>query len=208
MRKHTKIIIFIVTVIFNVAFLYLCGYGSQVQPHTNSLIEPFFAVVAVVLLGMGEMSVIQQLYLWDKFRECKRRMFDRKLIRQSIALVSYYIIAICLVASVEYIYGTFYVAIAALALSAFWMTGSRTLWLEVDAGAIGQGDADSEEGKAFDEEMTESEKVIGYYLADLGKFYEVKNVMENDDVVEMVCQARGDRERTITIAKKKQKLAQ
>jgi len=197
MRKHTKIIIFIATVIFNVAFLYLCGYGSQVQPHTNSLIEPFFAVVAVVLLGLGEMSVIQQLYLWDKFRECKRRMFDCKLIRQSIALVSYYIIAICLVASVEYIYGTFYVAVTALVLSAFWMTGSRTLWLETGAEKVIATESEEAEGR-----------VIGYYLAELGKFYEVKNVMENDDVIEMVCQARGDRERTITIAKKKQKLAQ
>ena len=117
--------------------------------------------------------------------------------KQCVALVSYYVIAIALVASVEYIYGTFYVAVAALVLSVFWMSGSRTLWLETGAEKVIATESEEAEGR-----------VIGYYLAELGKFYEVKNVMENDDVIEMVCQARGDRERTITIAKKKQKLAQ
>lgn len=197
MRKHTKVIMFLVTVLFNGAFLYLCGYGSQLQPHTNGVIEPFFGVVMIVLLGYGEVSVIQQLYLKDKFREYKRRLFDYRLLKQCVALVSYYVIAIALVASVEYIYGTFYVAVAALVLSVFWMSGSRTLWLETGAEKVIATESEEAEGR-----------VIGYYLAELGKFYEVKNVMENDDVIEMVCQARGDRERTITIAKKKQKLAQ
>ena len=188
MKKHTKIILFIATVAFNVFFLKLCGYGSQVQPHTSGAIEPFFGVVMVLLLGVGELSVIQQFYLKDKFRTYKRRMFEYKLWKQCAALLLYYIIAIALVASVEYVYGVFYVAIAAVVLSILWMTGSRTLWTLENAGVEGE--------------------VIGYYLDDLGKLYEVKSVMENEDVVEIFCQASGDRERTITIAKKKQTLAQ
>lgn len=187
MRKHTKMILFIATAIFNILFLKICGYGAYLQPHTSDAIEPFFGAVMVVLLGCGEVSVIQQLYLKDKYRTYTRRLFDYKLWKQCAALVLFYVIAIALVASVEYVYGVFYVAIAALVLSAFYMTGSKTLWVKEEAG----------EGE-----------VIGYYLADLGKLYEVKNVMENEDVVEMLCQAKGDRERTITIAKKKQKLLQ
>ncbi len=189
MRKYTKIIIFIVTVLFNVAFLYLCGYGAQSQPHTLDAIEPFFGVIMLILLGLGEVSVIQQLYLKKKFRDYKRRLFDLKLWGQCVSLVLYYVTAIILVISVHYIYGVFYIAVVAMVLSVFWTTGSRTLWSKECTG-------------------TTEEDVIGYYLADMGKLYEVKRVMENEEVVEMFCQARGDRERTITIAKKNQKLDQ
>lgn len=188
MRKHTKIILFLATVLFNVLFLKLCGYGSQLQPLTSDAIEPFFGVLMVLLLGLGEVSVIQQFYLRDKYRAYKSRAFDYKLWKQSVALVTFYAFAIVLVASVEYVYGVFYIAVAAVVLSFFWMTGSRTLW------TIGNVEVD--------------EEAVGYYLDDLGKLYEVKNVMENDEVVEVLCQAAGDRERTITIIKKKQLLSQ
>ncbi|MBQ9122261.1 MAG: hypothetical protein IJY10_02070 [Lachnospiraceae bacterium] len=180
MRKHTKIIIFVVTVLFNAAFLFLCGYGQDLQPHTASYIDAFFGVVTVVLLGLGETSVIQQLYLKDKFRDGERRLFDHKLWRQCFFLVLYYVIAILFVASIIYTYSVFYVAVLALVLCPFWISGSRTLWT----------------GQA------------SYYLNDLGILYKVSNVMENEEVVEMLCQREGDRERTITIAKKKQKLDQ
>lgn len=189
MRKYTKVIIFILTVLFNAGFVYLCGYGSQSQPHTLDAIEPFFGVIMLVLLGLGEVSVIQQLYLKKKFSGYKQRLFDLKFMRQCISLALYYVTAIILVISIEYIYGVFYIAVLALVLSVFWKTGSRTLWIKEGA------------------EETE-ENVIGYYLADLGILYEVKRVMENEDVVEIFCQAKGDRERTITIAKKNQKLDQ
>lgn len=208
MRKHTKVILFVATAVFNILFLKLCGYGAYLQPHTSGAIEPFFGAVTVVLLGCGEVSVIQQLYLKDKYRSYTRRLFDYKLWKQCIALVLFYAFAIVLVASVEYVYGVFYVAIAALVLSAFYVTGSKTLWIEEGA-VLGVNKGEMETANVTREANEASEaKVIGYYLADLGKLYEVKGVMENEDVVEMLCQAIGDRERTITIAKKKQKLAQ
>lgn len=209
MRKHTKIIVFIVTALFNALFLYLCGYGLQVQPHTNGLIEPVFGVIAIALLAVAETSVVQQVYLKDKFKKYQRRLFDYRLWRQCVALVFYYAVSIFLVVGAAYVYNVFYVAVAALVLSMLWMTGSRTLWLETSAevGIV----CETEKTCAEDGGNCETEgdnRVIGYYLADLGKLYEVYSVMENDDVVEIFCRAQGDRERTITIAKKKQKLAQ
>ena len=180
MKKYTKIIVFAATVLFNTLFLFLCGYGRDLQPHTASFIDPVFGVITVVLLGLGETSVIQQLYLKDKFRGLQRRLFDHKLWRQCAALILYYAISIIFVSSMIYTYSVFYLAVFALILCPFWVTGSRTLWTGEEA----------------------------YYLNDLSILYHVSNVMENEEVVEMLCKREGDRERTITIAKKKQKLDQ
>lgn len=134
----------------------------------------------MLALAVGESSVIWQLLLKDRFRSLKRRRFDYKLWRQCIAIFLYYAISIVFVSAIVYTYSVFYIAVFALILCPFWVTGSRTLWMGEEA----------------------------YYLNDLGRLYKVSKVMENDEVVEMLCQRPGDRERTITIAKKKQKLDQ
>lgn len=178
--KQIRIIILVLTVAFNILFLNLCGFGKDLQPHTADYLDPIFAVITVVVLAVGESSVIWQFYLRDRFRNLQRRMFDFKLWRQCIAILLYYGISIALVSQIVYSYSVFYVAVFALILCPFWVGGSRILWMGEEA----------------------------YYLNDLGRLYKVSKVMENDEVVEMLCQRPGDRERTITIAKKKQKLDQ
>ena len=110
-------------------------------------------------------------------------MFDMKFWRQCILFAVYYVGCLIYLSVMIYNYSVSYISIFALVLCPLWMTGSRILWM-------------GEQGEE------------SYYLDDLGKWYVVSNVMENDDVVEMKCAAPGDRERTITIAKKKQELDQ
>jgi len=99
-------------------------------------------------------------------------------------LAGYYVGSLTYLAAAITIYKASYLSVFALVLCPLWLAGgSRTLWT-------------GEEGEA------------SYYLDEASKWYEVSNVTENDDVVEIKCKAPGDRERTISIAKKNQKLEQ
>lgn len=184
MKKTTKPLILLAAVGFNIIFFLLCGYGKVHQPDTASYLDPFLGAIAVAVLAYGETSLILQLYFRSKYSSLECRTFDKKFWRQCIVLGLYYVCALAYLSVMIYDFTVSYIAIFAIVLCPFWMTGgSRTLW-------TGHTGEDS------------------YYLDDLGKWYVVSNVMENDDVVEIKCAAPGDRERTITIAKKKQKLEQ
>lgn len=183
MKKNTRPTIFFAAVVCNIIFFLLCGYGKVQQPDTASYLDPFLGVLAIAVLAYGETSLITQLYLKNKYKGLECRMFDIKFWRQCILFTVYYVGCLIYLSVMIYDFSVSYISIFALALCPLWMTGSRTLWV-------------GERGEA------------SYYLDDLGKWYVVSNVMENDDVVEIKCAAPGDRERTITIAKKKQELDQ
>ena len=183
MEKKTKSLFFVAAVITNNVFFLLCGYGKAQQPGTAGYLDPFLGVLAVAVLAYGETSLLIQLYLKSKYKGLECRMFDMKFWRQCILFAVYYVGCLIYLSVMIYNYSVSYISIFALVLCPLWMTGSRILWM-------------GEQGEE------------AYYLDDLGKWYVVSNVMENDDVVEMKCAAPGDRERTITIAKKKQELDQ
>ena len=125
-----------------------------------------------------------QLYFIGKYSSKKRRMFDKKLWVQCVALVAYYVACGAYLSAMIYRSGVGYISVFAIALCPLWLAGgSRILW----TGHTGEED---------------------FYLNDMGKWHAVSNIMENDDVVEITCRAPGDRERTISIAKKKQQLDQ
>jgi len=184
MKKTTKSAIFFVAVAFNIIFFLLCGYGKVHNPDTATYLDPFLGAIAVAVLAYGETSLLIQLYYRSKYSRLKRRAFDMKFWRQCIVLAAYYIGTIIYLSVAITIYKASYMSIFALVLCPLWMTGgSRTLWT----------------GHSGEE---------SYYLDEAAKWYVVSDVMENDDVVEIKCQAPGDRERTISIAKKKQQLDQ
>ena len=183
MKKEVKSIAFIATLLFNIAFFLLCGYGKVHQPQTATYLDPFLGTIAVAVLAYGETNLILQLYCVTKYKALAIRRFDIKFFRQCSLFIVYYVACLVYLSVMLYEFSVSYIAIFALVLCPLWMTGSRTLWT-------------GEQGEA------------SYFLDELGKWYVVSNVMENDDVVEIKCAAPGDRERTITIAKKKQKLDQ
>lgn len=184
MKKTTKLCIFLTAAFINILFFLLCGYGMVQQPDTASYLDPFFGAIAIAVLAYGETSLVLQLYFRSKYSRLECRTFDKKFWRQCIVLAAYYVAGIIYLSVMIYDFSVSYLSIFAIILCPLWMTGgSRTLW----TGHTGEE---------------------SYYLDDMGKWYVVSNVMENDDVVEIKCTAPGDRERTITIAKKKQELDQ
>ncbi len=182
MKKTTKLLIFMVALICNTLFLLLCGYGQIHHEETATYWDPILGVAAVFVLACGNTAVVVQLYFRSKYRYLKRRSFDWKFRRQCFLLTIYYIGSLWYLSAMTYEFMVSYLSIFAIALSPLWLLGgSRTLWRSQDGGEA-------------------------YYLDDLGKWYVVHDVMENDYVVEIRCTAPGDRERTITIEKRKQRL--
>ena len=182
MRKIVKWSIFVVVAALNIVFFVLYDYGKVQHPDTASYLDPVFGVLAVVVLAYGEASLGVQLYCRTKYKNLTCRTFDLKFWRQCIVLGIYYVGSLVYMEAALTVYKASYLSIFALVLCPLWLAeGSRTLW-------------------------TGDEGEDSFYLDETAKWYEVSNVTENDDVVEIKCKAPGDRERTISIAKKKQEL--
>lgn len=182
MKKTTKLLIFMVALICNTLFLLLCGYGQIHHEETATYWDPVLGIVAVLVLAWGDTSVAVQLYFRAKYRHLKRRSFDWKFRRQCFLLAVYYIGSLWYLSAMTYEFMVSYLSLFAIALSPLWLLGgSRTLWRSEN----------SEDA---------------YYLDDRRRWYVVHEVTENDYVVELRCTAPGDRERTITIEKRKQRL--
>ena len=181
MKKSTKLILFFAAVAVNIIFFLVCDYGKVQIPNTASVLDPFLGAIAVAVLAYGETSLFIQLYFRTKYKTMKIRSFDVRFWWQLLAIAAYYVGTIVYLAASVSPYKAGYISVFAIVLCPLWMTGSRTLW----TGEIGE---------------------TSFYIDDMAKWYEVSNVMENDDVMEIKCQAPGDRERTISIAKKKQQL--
>lgn len=173
-----RIFIFIAACLWNILFLYLCGFWQQIPLNIDYFIDIFFGVLSVLLLALGNTSVIIQIICRVKFSKLKKKVFDKKFIRQCILFVIFYVGSALYVRELVYVHGAFYVALFAFVMSVGWLGGSRTLW---------QG----EEG--------------GFFLNEVGKLYTVTSVVENDKVFELACTRKGERDRMITIEKKKEK---
>lgn len=179
MKKSTKLRCFVVALLCNTAFLLLCGYGQISHADTATYLDWLLGVVAVFVLACGGTGVAVQLYLRGKYSHMERRMFDRKLWKQCFWLAVYYIGSVIYLSAMKYEFMVSYLSIFAIALSPLWLLGgSRILWKSQDG--------------------TES-----YFLDDLGKWYEVREVTENEDRVEIRCTAQDGSVRAVTIEKRK-----
>ncbi len=173
-----KFLLFIVACLWNILFLYLCGFWKQIPLNIDYFIDIFFGVLSVLLLSLGNTSVIIQIICRVKFGKLQKKVFDKKFIKQCILFVIFYVGSALYVRELVFVHGAFYVALFAFVMSVGWLGGSRTLWT-------------GEEG--------------GFYLNETCKLYTVTSVMENDKVFELACTRKGERDRTITIEKKKEK---
>lgn len=181
MKKTTKWLIFVVALLCNTAFLLLCGYGKIHHEETVTYWDPLLGVVAVLVLACGNTAVAVQLYLRSKYRYLKRRAFDLKFWRQCILLALYYIGSVFYLSVMRYDFMVSYLSIFAIALSPLWLLGgSRTLWWSQEGGE-------------------------SYFLDDFGKWYEVHNVTEKDNAVEIKCTPPDGSVRSVTIEKRKQR---
>ena len=184
MKKIMKWLLFAAAAAANTAFFLVCDYGKVQNPDAAPYLDPFLGVLAVIALAFGAVKVGVQVYYRCKYKNLKSRTFDLKFWRQCGALIAYYAGCLVYLWAALSIYKASYLSIFAIVMCPLWLTGgSRILW-------------------------TGDEGEDSFYMDETTKWYEVSNVMENDDVVEIKCKAPGDRERTISIAKKKQKLDQ
>lgn len=174
-----RILIFLAGCIWNILFLYLCGFWQQIPLNIDYFIDIFFGVLSVLLLSLGNTSVIIQLICRVKFGKLQRKVFDKKFIRQCILFIVFYVGSALYVRELVFVHGAFYVALFAFVMSVGWLSGSRTLWMR--------------EGN-------------GFYLNETCKLYNVTSVVENEKVYELACTRKGERDRTITIEKQKGKI--
>ena len=170
------ILLFLGMCVWNVVFFFFCGYWQQMSLNIDYGIDLFFGVLAIILLALGETSIIKQLHYRQKFRQYEKKVFDKKFVRQCALLIVFHIAAICFMYKLVYVQSVFYIAILAFVLSTGWLRGSKTLWMSKEA---------------------------SYFLNETGKLYNVESVAENGKAFELSCTRVGERDRIITIEKKK-----
>lgn len=166
---------FIVTLIWNVALFWLCGYWQQADVKADVGVTLVAGIIAVIVLALGEASVIQQFYMMSKCKKHKMQVFEYRLFKQIFVLIVFHVVLAVLKSNLINIQGVFYIAAVAIFLSMGWIKGSEILW--------------SSEEKS-------------YYLIGNGNIYNVENIMENTKVFELSCTRKGERDRIITIEKK------
>ena len=170
-----KNIFFIITLVWNVVFFFLCNYWQRMDVEMDLGVGLAAGIIAVIVIALGEASVVQQFYLSAKWKSYQKRVFENRIIKQIILLILFHVLAVLIVSNLINIHGVFYVAAIGIFLSMGWLKGSEILW-------------------------TSEEK--GYYLIGNGNIYNVENVMENTKVFELSCTRKGERDRVITIEKK------
>ncbi len=166
---------FILTLVWNVALFWLCDYWQQANVKADVGVTLAAGIIAVIVIALGEASVIQQMYMMAKCKKHKMQVFEYRLFKQIFILVVFHVGLVVLKSNLIYIQGVFYIAAIGIFLSMWWLRGSEILW-------------------------TSEEK--SYYLIGNGKIYNVENVMENTKVFELSCTRKGERDRVITIEKK------
>ena len=179
MNKTIKATIFLVAAVLNALFFYLCGYWQQIQFHTPTYqkIDWVCGILAVIILAMGEMYTLVQIYYRKKYTGMTKKVFGIRFWRQCILLVLFYVASLALMSNLLFTFIIYYIAVFAIVLSFGWMKGSAIIWTD-------------ESGSS------------GYYMTEKGVFYTVREIMENTQVWELACSRPGDRERIITIYKK------
>lgn len=161
----------------NALFYYLCGYWEQMFTSQTLVVDLFYGIVASVALALIETRFGIQIILRIRFASYKKRVFDYRVWIQAVMIALYYVAAVVFVNSVEFVHGIFYITVLAVLMAVAWfgwVKGGRVLWT-------------GEKGR--------------YFLNEDGRFYKVKNVTENEDLVFVVCVFNELRDKTVIIRK-------
>ncbi|MBR3823891.1 MAG: hypothetical protein IKJ39_01695 [Lachnospiraceae bacterium] len=170
-----KDVFFVIMLVWNVVLFFLFGYWQQMNAQMDFGVGLAVGIIAVIVIALGEASVVQQFYLCAKWKAHKIQVFEYRLVRQIVLLVLFHVVGLLIVNHLININGIFYVAAIGIFLSMGWLKGSEILW--------------TLEG-------------TGYYLIANGNVYNVESVTENTKVFELSCTRKGERDRVITIEKK------
>ena len=141
------------------------------------MIDLFYGIVASIALALLETRFGLQVLLRVRFIHYKKRVFDYRVWIQAVMLAMYYVAAVVFVNSVEFVHGIFYITVLAVLMAVAWfgwVKGGRVLWTD------GKG---------------------SYFLDEDGKFYKVKAVSENEELVFVVCSFNQFRDKTVIIKK-------
>lgn len=177
MNRLVRCVLFLLACGCNALFYYLCGYWHQMFTSQTLVIDLFYGIVASIALALLETRFGLQLLLRVRFIHYKKRVFDYRVWIQAVMLILYYVAAVLFVNSVEFVHGIFYITVLAVLLAVAWfgwVKGGRVLWT---------GEKDS------------------YFLDEDGKFYKVKAVSENEELVFVVCIFNQLRDKTVIIKK-------
>jgi len=177
MNRLVRIVLFGAACGINALFYYLCGYWEQMFTSQTLVIDLLYGIVATVALALIETRFGIQILLRIRFAAYKKRVFDYRVWIQAVMLVIYYVAAIAYVNSVEFVHGIFYITVLAVLMTVAWfgwIKGGRVLWT-------------GENGS--------------WFLDADGRFYKVKCVTENEDLVFVTCIFNTLREKQIVIRK-------
>jgi len=177
MNRLVRYILFLLACGCNALFYYLCGYWEQMFTSQTLVIDLFYGIIASVALALLETRFGLQVLLRLRFIRYEKRVFDYRVLVQAVMLVVYYVAAVLFVNSVEFVHGIFYITVLAVLMAVAWfgwVKGGRVLW------------TDSKES---------------YFLDEDGKFYKVKAVSENEELVFVVCILNKLRDKTVIIKK-------
>lgn len=177
MNRLVRWILFLFACGCNALFYYLCGYWEQMFTSQTLVIDLFYGIVASIALALLETRFGLQLLLRIRFIHYKKRVFDYRVWIQAVMLAVYYVAAVAFVNSVEFVHGIFYITVLAVLMAVAWfgwVKGGRVLWT---------GEKES------------------YFLNEDGRFYKVKAVTENEELVFVVCVLNQLRDKTVIIKK-------
>lgn len=177
MNRFIRVVLFAIACGINALFYYLCGYWEQMFTSQTLVIDLLYGIVATVALAMIETRFGIQVVLRIRFAAYKKRVFDYRVWIQAVMLILYYVAAVVFVHSVEFVHGIFYITVLAVLMTVAWfgwVKGGRVLWT---------GEKES------------------WFLNEDGRFYSVKKVTENEDLVFVVCALNAFRDKTVIIHK-------
>lgn len=178
MKKHMRLLLFLISVGINVLFFCLCDYWVQSEGSYTPKLDLICGIVAVIALGLMESRFLVQLLLRIRFSSAKKRIFDIRIWVQGVLLATYYIGCISLKYSVEFDYGVTYIALFAGVLAVVWLgfiKGGRVLWTAEDG---------------------------SYFLDENGKFYSVIHVNESETQMFIECKVNERRSKPVIFKKK------
>ena len=122
-----KRVFFILMLVWNVLFFFLCNYWQRMDVEMDLGVGLTAGIIAVIVIALGEASVVQQFYLSAKWKSYQKRVFENRLIKQIFLLVVFHVVALLIVNNLINIHGVFYVAAIGIGTNEVWIEMLRLI---------------------------------------------------------------------------------